>query len=205
MATTATRLHLLPLRPHTKLLKTSFLSPLIKFPNIQSSSRSYKLCSFRSLSSNSDQIHEVLSLTQVTLSVLKIRLSFFVEFCVLLVLVNVQNSTKDESNGSIVGDFLDYLNESWTQFHATGEIYNCYSAMYCNQGLAFWDIRFFLAYFRLINAEKFKMLEFEAFGILKIRIVLWTLLHVASEHTFWMPNCSVDELSRSSVYFVLRV
>uniref|UniRef100_A0A7C8ZNI9 aspartyl aminopeptidase n=1 Tax=Opuntia streptacantha TaxID=393608 RepID=A0A7C8ZNI9_OPUST len=89
MATTATRLHLLPLRPHTKLLKTSFLSPLIKFPNIQSSSRSYKLCSFRSLSSNSDQIHE--------------------------------NSTKDESNGSIVGDFLDYLNESWTQFHATAE------------------------------------------------------------------------------------
>ncbi|XP_004308557.1 PREDICTED: aspartyl aminopeptidase-like [Fragaria vesca subsp. vesca] len=26
-----------------------------------------------------------------------------------------------EANGSIVGDLLDYLNESWTHFHATAE------------------------------------------------------------------------------------
>ncbi|XP_065879085.1 uncharacterized protein [Euphorbia lathyris] len=33
------------------------------------------------------------------------------------------NNTQISENGdrSIVGDFLDYLNESWTQFHATGD------------------------------------------------------------------------------------
>ncbi|KAL3649678.1 hypothetical protein CASFOL_006081 [Castilleja foliolosa] len=31
------------------------------------------------------------------------------------------NSTSAESSQSIVGDLLDYLNESWTQFHATAE------------------------------------------------------------------------------------
>lgn len=87
---TAARLQLLNLRPHAKLLKPYFLSPpIIKLPNLQSSTRSRKLYSLRSLSSNSDQIHE--------------------------------NSAKGESGGSIVGDLLDYLNESWTQFHATAE------------------------------------------------------------------------------------
>ncbi|XP_074290089.1 putative aspartyl aminopeptidase isoform X2 [Silene latifolia] len=32
-----------------------------------------------------------------------------------------QSCCKNESSGSIVGDLLDYLNESWTQFHATAE------------------------------------------------------------------------------------
>lgn len=32
------------------------------------------------------------------------------------------SSSADGSGGSIVGDLLDYLNESWTQFHATGTI-----------------------------------------------------------------------------------
>ncbi|XP_057515906.1 probable aspartyl aminopeptidase [Amaranthus tricolor] len=32
-----------------------------------------------------------------------------------------QSSSNSESNGSIIGDFLNYLNESWTQFHATAE------------------------------------------------------------------------------------
>ncbi|KAK9735175.1 hypothetical protein RND81_04G188600 [Saponaria officinalis] len=32
-----------------------------------------------------------------------------------------QRCSKNESNVSIVGDLLDYLNESWTQFHATAE------------------------------------------------------------------------------------
>lgn len=30
------------------------------------------------------------------------------------------SSSADGSGGSIVGDLLDYLNESWTHFHATG-------------------------------------------------------------------------------------
>lgn len=30
------------------------------------------------------------------------------------------SSTNAESSYSIVGDLLDYLNESWTHFHATG-------------------------------------------------------------------------------------
>ncbi|XP_010694703.1 probable aspartyl aminopeptidase isoform X2 [Beta vulgaris subsp. vulgaris] len=32
-----------------------------------------------------------------------------------------ETSSNAESSGSIVGDFLNYLNESWTQFHATAE------------------------------------------------------------------------------------
>lgn len=32
----------------------------------------------------------------------------------------MQNSSASGPSGSIVGDLLDYLNESWTQFHATG-------------------------------------------------------------------------------------
>ncbi|XP_015578324.1 probable aspartyl aminopeptidase isoform X2 [Ricinus communis] len=32
-----------------------------------------------------------------------------------------QTQTQESCDGSIVGDLLDYLNESWTQFHATAE------------------------------------------------------------------------------------
>lgn len=32
-----------------------------------------------------------------------------------------KGSSTTASNSSIVGDLLDYLNESWTQFHATAE------------------------------------------------------------------------------------
>ncbi|XP_023767638.1 probable aspartyl aminopeptidase [Lactuca sativa] len=34
---------------------------------------------------------------------------------------NPENSSASGPSGSIVGDLLDYLNESWTQFHATAE------------------------------------------------------------------------------------
>ncbi|KAJ6767669.1 ASPARTYL AMINOPEPTIDASE [Salix koriyanagi] len=34
---------------------------------------------------------------------------------------STSNSSRTLENGSIVGDLLDYLNESWTQFHATAE------------------------------------------------------------------------------------
>lgn len=85
MATMA-RLQLFQLRPPPKLLKPCFLSPSIK---LHATTRSHKLSTFHSLSSNSDQIHE--------------------------------SSSEAESSGSIVGDLLNYLNESWTQFHATAE------------------------------------------------------------------------------------
>lgn len=32
----------------------------------------------------------------------------------------MQSNSSGEAGGSIVGELLDYLNESWTQFHATG-------------------------------------------------------------------------------------
>lgn len=35
------------------------------------------------------------------------------------------SSSKFGPSGSIVGDLLDYLNESWTQFHATGTYKEC--------------------------------------------------------------------------------
>ena len=35
-------------------------------------------------------------------------------------------SPGSDSNASIVGDLLDYLNESWTQFHATGILKYCF-------------------------------------------------------------------------------
>ncbi|XP_027111335.1 probable aspartyl aminopeptidase isoform X1 [Coffea arabica] len=34
---------------------------------------------------------------------------------------SLESHSSSESGGSIVGDLLDYLNESWTQFHATAE------------------------------------------------------------------------------------
>lgn len=39
--------------------------------------------------------------------------------CLCIRLKFIQSSA-DGSSASIVGDLLDYLNESWTQFHATG-------------------------------------------------------------------------------------
>ncbi|PON71178.1 Peptidase M [Parasponia andersonii] len=36
-------------------------------------------------------------------------------------LCSVSDNTPPQSSASIVGDILDYLNESWTQFHATAE------------------------------------------------------------------------------------
>lgn len=32
----------------------------------------------------------------------------------------LQSGSSTESSRSVVSDLLDYLNESWTQFHATG-------------------------------------------------------------------------------------
>ncbi|XP_021757398.1 probable aspartyl aminopeptidase isoform X3 [Chenopodium quinoa] len=88
---TVARLQLLQLHPHPKLLKPCFLSPRIKF----------KLPNF-CFSSSSRSFSAFRCLSSNTD---QIR----------------QNSSHNEKDGSIVGDLLNYLNESWTQFHATAE------------------------------------------------------------------------------------
>lgn len=39
----------------------------------------------------------------------------------------MQSNSYGEGSRSIIGDLLDYLNESWTQFHATGIVLSSFS------------------------------------------------------------------------------
>lgn len=57
-------------------------------------------------------------------------------------------SLGSDSNASIVGDLLDYLNESWTQFHATGKlkpIFKVVSFRYLSEVTTLIDLFFFFA------------------------------------------------------------
>ncbi|XP_021758290.1 probable aspartyl aminopeptidase isoform X1 [Chenopodium quinoa] len=88
---TVARLQLLQLHSHPKLLKPCFLFPPTKF----------KLPNF------------CFSTSSQSFSAFRCRSSNADQIR--------QNSSHIEKDGSIVRDLLNYLNESWTQFHATAE------------------------------------------------------------------------------------
>lgn len=107
------------------------LKPFLLFPKCPPLSPSYSFnpnlrrkFSFTPLCSTSDSTHEVPSLSlhiYVSLYVCACGSIFLSKRQKLIFLGHSQSSSSTVgSRESIVGDLLDYLNESWTQFHAAG-------------------------------------------------------------------------------------
>ncbi|KAL2943154.1 putative aspartyl aminopeptidase [Bienertia sinuspersici] len=91
MATTIARLQLLQLQPHPKLFKPCLFSPSVH-SKFPNRHAASRSCKFFAFASLSSNGDQI-----------------------------HESSSHNESSGSIVGDLLSYLNESWTQFHATAE------------------------------------------------------------------------------------